>query len=66
MCLEPPSPVGLGRGRFEFCALPRHQFLTTGGAEFCRLPDALGELANGCDRVESRSIIRDGVGIALL
>ena len=28
--------------------------------------DALGELANGYDRVKSRSIIRDGVGIALM
>ena len=37
VCLEPPSPVGLGRGRFELCALPRHRFLTTGGAEFYRL-----------------------------
>ena len=28
--------------------------------------DALGELANRYDRVESRSVVRDGVGIALL
>ena len=28
--------------------------------------DVLGEFANGYDRVESRSIVRDGVGIALL
>ena len=28
--------------------------------------DALGELANGYDRVESGSIVHDGVGIALL
>ena len=28
--------------------------------------DALGELANGYDRVKSRSVVRDGVGIALL
>ena len=30
------------------------------------LSDALGEFANGYDRVESVFIIRDGVGIALL
>ena len=30
-CLEPLSPFGLGRDRFEFCALPRPRFLTTGG-----------------------------------
>ena len=28
--------------------------------------DALGELANGYDRVVSGSVVRDGVGIALL
>ena len=28
--------------------------------------DALGELANGYDRVESGSVVHDGVGIALL
>ena len=28
--------------------------------------DALSEFTNGYDRVESRSIVRDGVGIALL
>ena len=28
--------------------------------------DALGDFANGYDRVESRSVVRDGVGIALL
>ena len=71
-CLEPLSPIGLGRGRFEFCALPHPRFLTTGGAELCRLPDgsglsdALGELANGYDRVKSGSVVRDGVSIALL
>ena len=36
-CLEPMSPVGLGRGRFEFCALPHPQFLTTGGVELTSL-----------------------------
>ena len=30
------------------------------------LSDALGELANGYDRVESGFVVRDGVGIALL
>ena len=30
------------------------------------LSDALGELANGYDRVKSGSIVRDGVSIALL
>ena len=40
-CLEPLSPVGLGRGRFEFCALPYPWFLTTRGAELCRLPRSL-------------------------
>ena len=30
------------------------------------LSDTLGELANEYDRVESGSIVRDGVGIALL
>jgi len=29
-CLEPLSPIGLGRGQFEFCALPHPWFLTTG------------------------------------
>ena len=28
--------------------------------------DALGEFANGYDRVESGFVVRDGVGIALL
>ena len=28
--------------------------------------DALGKFANGCDRVESGSVVRDGVGIAHL
>ena len=28
--------------------------------------DVLGEFANGYDRVESGSVVRDGVGIALL
>ena len=28
--------------------------------------DALGEFANGYDRVESGSVVRDGVSIALL
>ena len=70
--LSPCAPLGFGRGRFELCALPHPRFLTTGGAELCCLPegsglsDVLGELANGYDRVESRSIVRDGVGIALL
>ena len=71
-CLEPPSPVGLGRGRFEFSALPRPRFLTTEGLSFVACldrsgsSDALGELTNGYDRVESGSIVHDGVGIALL
>ena len=71
-CLDPLSPVGFGRGRFEFCTLSCPQFLTTGGAEFCRLPnhsglsDALSELANRYDRVESGFVIRDRVSIALM
>ena len=71
-CLEPPSPVGLGRGRFEFSALPRPRFLTTEGLSFVACldrsgsSDALGEFANGYDRAKSRSVVRDGVGIALL
>ena len=56
-CLEPQSPIGLGRVRFEFCVLPRPRFLTTGGLSFVACldrsgsSDALGELANGYDRV---------------
>ena len=70
--LSPRAPLGFGRGRFELCALPRPQFLTTGGLSFVACPDrsgssdALGEFANGYDLVESRSVIRDGVGIDLL
>ena len=30
------------------------------------LSDALGELANGYDRMKSRSVVHDGVSIALL
>ena len=36
-CLEPLSPIPLSRGRFEFYALPRPRFLTTGGAELTSL-----------------------------
>ena len=36
-CLEPLSPVGLGRGRFEFCVLPHSRFLTTRGSELTSL-----------------------------
>ena len=40
--LSPRAPVGHSRGRRELCALPHPRFLTTGGAEFCRLSRSLG------------------------
>ena len=116
--LSPRALSGLRGGRCELCVLPHPWFLTTKGAEACRLShrlefrvavpwhlnlralsgvrggcehfcatpsgssqpeglsfvafldrsgssDALGEFANGCDRVESGFVVRDGVGIAL-
>ena len=70
--LSPRALSALCGGRCELCALPHPRFLTTGGAEFRRLfrslglEDELDEFSNGCDRVESGSVVRDGVGIALL
>ena len=64
--------MGFDRGRFELCALPHPWFLTTGGLSFVAcldrlgLSDALGELANGYDRVKSGSVVHDGVSIALM
>ena len=40
--LSPRALLGLSWGQFELCVLPRPRFLTTGGAEFCRLPRSLG------------------------
>ena len=73
MCLEPPSPVGLLVGvGFELCALPILGFSEPEGLSFVPCPnrsgssDALGELANGYDRVKFGFVVRDGVGIALM
>ena len=73
MCLEPPSPVGLLVGVGLSCVrYPILGFSQPEGLSFVPCPDrsgssdALGEFANGYDRVESGSIVHDGVGIALL
>ena len=73
MCIEPPSPIRLLVGVDLSCVhYPILGFSQPEGLSFVPCPDrsgssdALGEFANGYDRVESGSIIRDGVGIALL
>ena len=54
------------------CLTPSSVFLELEGLSFVLCPDrsgssdALGEFANGYDRAESGSVIRDGVGISLL
>ena len=40
--LSPQALSGLHGGRCELCALPHPWFLTTEGAEFCRLSRSLG------------------------
>ena len=72
-CLEPSSPVGrlVGVG-LSYVRYPILGFSQPKGLSFVPCPDrsgssdALGELAKGYDRVESGSVVRDGVGIALL
>ena len=73
VCLEPRSPVGLLVGVGLSCVhYPVLSFSQPEGLSFVACldrsgsSDMLGELANGYDRVESGSVIRDGVGIALL
>ena len=69
--LSPQASLGFGRGRFELCALPVLSFSQLEGLSFIPSPihsgssDALSEFTNGYDRVESGSIVHDGVGIAL-
>ena len=72
MCLEPPSPVGLLVGvGLSHVRYPVLGFSQPEGLSFVPCSDrsgssdALGELANGYDRVESGSVVHDGVGIAL-
>ena len=71
--LEPPIPVGLLVGVGLSCVrYPVLGFSQSEELSFVPCPnhvgssDALGEFANGYDRVESGSVVRDGVGIALL
>ena len=70
--LSPRAPLGLVGVGLSFVRYPILGFSQPEGLSFVAcldrsgLSDALGELANGYDRVESRSIIRDGAGIALL
>ena len=73
LCLEPSSPVGLLVGLVLSCV--RYPVLGSSqpkGLSFVACPDCsgssdvLGKFTNGCDRVESGSVICDGVGIALL
>ena len=73
VCLEPPSPVGLLVGVGLSCVrYPILGFSQPEGLSFVPcldrsgLSDALGEFANGYDRVESGSVVCDGVFIALL
>ena len=70
--LSPRAPLGLVGVGLSFMCYPVLGFSQLEGLSFVAcldhlsLSDVLGELANGYDRVESRSIIRDRVGIALL
>ena len=72
-CLEPSCPIWalVGVGLSCVC-YPILGFSQPEGLSFivcldCSgLSDALGELANEYDRVESGSVVHDGVGIALL
>ena len=73
VCLEPSSPIGLSVGvGLSYVRYPILGFSQPEGLSFVPcldrsgLSDALGEFANGYDRVEFGSVIRDGVGIALL
>ena len=71
-CLEPLSPVGLGRVALSCVRYPVHGFSQSEGLNFVTCldrsgsSDALGEFDNGYDRVESGSVVHDGVDIALL
>ena len=73
VCIEPLSRVGLLVGIGLSCVCyPAFGFSQPEGLSFVPCPDhsgssdALGEFANRYDRVESGSVVRDGVGIALL
>ena len=73
MCLEPLIPVGLLVGVDLSCVrYPILGFSQPEGLSFVPCPDrsgssdALGEFANGYDKVESGFVVHDGVGIALL
>ena len=71
--LEPSSPIEPFVG--VSVSIVRYPILSSSqpkGLSFVACPDrsgssdALDEFANRCDRAESRSVVRDGVGIALL
>ena len=70
--LSPRAPLGLVGVGLSFVRYPILGFSQPEGLSFVASldrsgsSDALGELINGYDRVESESIIHDGVGIALL
>ena len=73
VCIEPSSHVGLLVGVGLSCVrYTIFGFSQPKGLSFVPCPDrsgssdALGEFANGYDRVESGFVVRDGVGIALL
>jgi hypothetical protein len=71
--LEPSSPIGLLVGVSLSCVhYPILGFSQLEGLSFVPCPDrsglsdALDEFTNRYDRVESGSVVHDGVGIALL
>ena len=70
--LSPRAPLGLVGSVYSYVRYPVLGFSQPEGLSFVACldhsgsSDALGELANGYDRVESGSIVHDGVGIALL
>ena len=70
--LSPRAPLGLVRVGLSCVRYPVLGFSQLEGLRFVTCLDRLGssdvlsELTNGYDRVESGSVIRDGVGIALL
>ena len=70
--LSPRAPLGLVGVGLSCVRYPILGFSQPKGLSFVAcldcssLSDALGELANGYDQVESGSVVRDEVGIALL
>ena len=70
--LSPRAPLGFGGVGLSYVRYPVLGFSQPEGLSFVacleRLSssDVLGELANGYDQVEPRSVVHDGVGIALL